>query len=142
MCKKTWFCIPNSVLILFGILLGVTNALVWYYGFIPYVRPMIPYALIFAIILFVLTAILKARCGNSEEEGIGGLCLTSTCASLRRYSPTVLITSAIFIVFSIVVLATFLPFFVRTVLAFIGCISFWCMLFVFLGMVFCMLYKR
>ncbi|MEL4106482.1 hypothetical protein AAFA46_06555 [Oscillospiraceae bacterium WX1] len=112
--------------------------MVWYYGFIQYVREMIPYALAFGVILFVMTAILKARCGNMAE----GICLTSTCSSLRKYSLVILISAAIFIVFSMIVLATFLPLLVRLILAFIGSISFWTMLFEFVAMLFCMLYRR
>lgn len=117
--------------------MGSANALIWQAGYIPFVRPMIPYALFFAIILFVITVIMKARCGNTAE-----LCLTSTCASLRKYSPVILIAASIFIVFSMVVLATYLPYAFRLALAFIGSIAFWTMLFEFVAMVFCILYRR
>ncbi len=135
---KSLFCIPNFVLVLLGAIFGTASGLMWYYGYIQFVRPMIPYAMVFAIILFVVTAVLKARCGNMAE----GLCLTSTCSSLRKYSPMVMVSAAVFIVFSIIVLATFLPFAVRTVLSFIGSVSFFTLLFEFISMIFCMLYRR
>ena len=134
---KHLFCIPNFVLVIFGILFGTASALVWNGGYIQFVRPTLPYVLVFAILLFVVTAVLKAKCGNTEEK-----CLSSTCFSLRKYSPLIMITSAIFIVFSIVVLATYLPYTFRLILAFIGSISFWTMLFEFMAMVACIVYRR
>ena len=131
-------CIPNSVLVFLGFLLGTISALVWNGGYIDFVREMIPYALALAIILFVFTAVLKARCGNTQEFP----CLTSTCASLRKYSPIVIICAVIFIVFSLIVLATFLSHTIRFVLAFIGSISFWTMLLEFTAMISCILYRR
>jgi hypothetical protein len=130
--------VPNFVLVVLGAIFGAATGLLWYYGFIQFVRDMIPYALVIAVILFVVTAVLKARCGNMAE----GLLLTSTCSSLRKYSGVLMIAAAIFIVFSIIVLATFLPFVARVILAFIGSVTFFTMLFEFVGMIFCMLYRR
>ncbi len=135
---KSLFCVPNWVLVLLGAIFGTATALLWYYGYILFVRSTIPYVLVLAVIFFVMTSVLKARCGNMAE----GLCLTSTCSSLRKYSPLVLISSAVFIVFSIVVLATYLPFLVRTILAFVGSISFFTMIFEFISMIFCIMYRR
>ena len=125
------------MLVILGAILGTVNALVWYFGFIPFVRAMIPFALFFVVLIFVVTAVLKSRCGNTPE-----VILTSTCSALRKYSPVIIISAAIFVVFSIVVLATFLPFPVRFALAFIGSISFWTMLFEFVAMIFCMWFRR
>ncbi len=131
------FCIPNYLLIIFALLLGVITALVWNAGYIEFVRDTIPYAMFFAVILFIVTAVMKFRCGNSDER-----CLTPTCFSLRKYSAAVIVASAVFIVFSIVVLATYLPYTWRFILAFIGSISFWTMLLDFTAMIFCILYRR
>ena len=135
---KSLFCIPNFVLVLLGVIFGTAAALMWVYGLMPMVRVMIPYALIFAIILFVVTAVLKARCGSMDE----GPCLTSTCSSLRKYSALVMISAAIFIVFSICLMASSMPILVKTISAFVGSISFFTLLFEFLAMIFCMMYRR
>lgn len=136
---KSLFCIPNFVLVILATLLGAASALVWYFGLIQFVREMIPYALAFAVVLFAVTAILKAKCGNMNGEV---LCLTSTCSSLRKYSPIIFVSALLFIVFAIIVLATFLPFVVRIILAIIGSISFWTLLLSFAAMLFCIMYRR
>lgn len=117
----------------FGILIGVVNALVWVFGYINFVRPMIPYALFSIVFMFITTAVLKAACGNARL--LEGTFPSPTCRSVSTYSPVILITAAIFIVFAIVVLATHLAFVVRIVLAFIGCVSFWVMLLSFVAMI-------
>lgn len=143
MSTKSCFCIPNFVLIILGVLIGIANALAWYFGLIPFVRPMIPYALGVIVVLFTVTVILKAKCACSTGEGIGcGLCLCSTCASVRKYSTAIIIAGIVFVVFAILVLATFLPFAIRFALAFIGSIAFWIMLLVFAAMIFCMFFKH
>jgi hypothetical protein len=135
---KSLFCIPNFVLWIIGALFGASSALVWNAGFIQNVRGTIPYVLVLAVILFAITAVLKARCGNTAE-----VVLTSTCSSLRKYSPSVIITAAIVIVFAIFVIATVLTLpTLKLVLAFVGAISFWTMLLEFIAMVSCMLYRR
>lgn len=137
------FCIPSFVLIILGVLVGIGTALAWFFGLIPFVRAMIPYALGVIVVLFAVTAVLKARCAYSSIDGIGsGLCLCSTCASVRKYSTAIIVAGAVFVVFAILVLATFLPFAVRFALAFIGSIAFWIMLFEFVAMIFCMFYKH
>lgn len=121
-----------------GALFGTGTALIWNAGFVQNVRVTIPYVLVLAIILFAITAVLKARCGNTAE-----VVLTSTCSSLRKYSPFVIITAAIVIVISILILATVLTLpTLKLVLAFIGAIEFWTMLLEFIAMIFCMLYRR
>jgi len=118
--------------VIFGIILGTLNALLWVFGCIDYVRAMIPYALLFGALLLITTAILKARCECARS--ISANHPVTTCMSVNRYTPLILITDTIFIVFSITVLATYLTFEVRVLLAFIGCISFWIMLFSFVAM--------
>lgn len=134
---KSLFCIPGWVVAILAVLFGTATALLWNFGFIQFVRAMIPFGLGIGVIVFAITALLKARCGNTAE-----VILTSTCSSLRRYSPFIMIAALIFLVFAIVVLATFLPFTVRLVLAYIGSISFFTMLFEFVAMVLCMWFRR
>jgi hypothetical protein len=96
-----------------------------------------PFVLFFVVFILGITAVLKARCGNTPE-----VVLTSTCSSLRKYSPVIIIGAVIFIVFTVVVMATFLPFPLRFALAFIGSISFWAVLSEFVAMLFCMWFRR
>lgn len=117
--------------IFFGTLMGITTALIWMFGFINLVKPMIPYALFFVVLTFIATAVLKAKCGRQAE----GVCTSPTCKSVNLYTPLIMITAAIFIVFGLFVLATILPLVIRTVFAFIGSIAFWVMLFSFVFMI-------
>jgi len=141
-CRKNKHCISTGLLVLFGILLGVIVALVWYFGFAVFTRAMVPYALAFAIVLFIFTAIFKAVCGNSKSACHQEVRLSPTCCSLSKYSPLILISAAISIVGSLVFLATDLTFTWKVILAFIDAISFEAMLFGFLGMISCISFKR
>lgn len=129
--------IPSYVPVLAGFVLGIINALLWYFGFIPFVRPMIPYALAVVVVLFAITAVLKARCSSGEP-----MARSSTCASVRQYFPYIMIAGTVMVLFAIVVLATYLSLTVRLVLAFIGSISFFVMLFTFVAMIFSMTCRR
>lgn len=135
-------CISNGLIILFGFILGALSSLAWYFGYVQHARDMIPYALAFAIILFITTAIFRAVCGNSTRECHQDFRISPTCCSVNKYSPLVLLTAAIFIVFSMVFLATYLPYIARVIMSFIGSISFWTMLFAFIGMIFCISYRH
>lgn len=134
--------VPVFLLILLGIVLGIATALLWYFGYVPYVRPMIPYAFAFAVVIFIVTAILKAKCGFTERAACERINMSQACVSLRIYSPLVLIAAAVFIVFVILHLASYFPFAVRAVLAFIGSISFWTMLLSFISMICCISQKH
>ena len=142
MCCKNSNCISNGLLILFGILFGVAIALIWVFGFAVFSRAMVPYALAFAIILFITTAIFRAICGNNQCECHHEYHLSPTCCSLSKYSPLVLISAVICIVASLIFLATNFTFTGKAILAFICAISFSTMLSGFLGMIFCISFKR
>ena len=135
-------CISQALIIIVGILIGSINALIWFFHNIRFVREMIPYALFFGIVIFVITAVMKAKCGGPQCMDQDGFHISPTCVSVRKYSLLIMITGAIFIVFSMVVLATYLPFIVRTVLAFIGSISFWILLLTFITMIACIFRRR
>lgn len=142
MCCNNRNCISNGLVILFGVLFGVLVALVWFFGFAIFTRAMVPYALAFAIILFITTAIFRAICGNYRSECHQEFHLTPTCCSLSKYSPLILISAAISIVASLVFLATNFTFTGNAILAFIDAISFGTMLFGFLGMILCISFRR
>jgi len=133
--------VSNALIITLGILFGVLSSLAWYFGYVLHARDMIPYALAFGVIHFITTAIFRATLGASRSEGHGEF-HSSMSLCLRRYSPLVLITSAVFIVFSLVFLATYLPYTARVIMSFIGSISFWTMLFAFMGMIHSMPYRH
>ncbi len=143
MCGKRE-CVSNGLLVFLGLLFGVAAALVWYFEaqYVRYVREMLPFALVFAIVLFVVTAILKAKCGCSLRSAAEGCHIDCTCLSVCKYSSLVLIAAAVFIVFSLIVLATYFPFIDRAILAFIGSIAFWTMLFSFIAMILCISCRR
>ena len=132
-------CRPSVILTtLLGVLIGIVNALAWYFGFINSVRIMIPYALAFVILLFITTAILKAKCGNIrcvEEKCLDAERYNKTCNNVNCYANLIILVAAIFIVFAIIVLATSFPFDINAILAFIGCIAFWIMLISFVLMI-------
>ncbi len=142
MCCRDRHCISNGLLILFGILLGVAVALIWYFGFAVFTRAMVPYALAFAIVLFITTAIFRAICGTSPRVCHQEFHLSPTCCSLSKYSPAILISGAISIVASLVFLATDLAVVGKVILAFILAISFETMLIGFLAMILCISFRR
>ncbi|NLW65520.1 MAG: hypothetical protein GXY26_04750 [Clostridiales bacterium] len=137
MCRRKECCVSIVLLLFIGLVLGVANVLIWYFGNILYVREMLPFALAFAIVLFITTSILRVKYGLCESI-VAEKCHTLfSCNSLRKYSPVILITAAIFIIFSMVVLATYLSLTMRVILAFTGAVSFWIMLPSFITMVLC-----
>jgi hypothetical protein len=129
------------LLIILGIILGTGSGLTWYYGYVQFVRAMVPYALAVAVVMLVSTAALRARYGNPGTEVDENLQNTSGI-SIRRYSPLILITAVVFIAFSLVVLGTYLPLIYRIILSYVGSISFWTMLFSFAAMIMNILYRR
>ncbi len=141
MCRRNKCGTPNALVVLLGFVFGISIALAWYFGFVDYVRQMIPFALAFAIVLFTTTAIFKALNGESSGKG-PEKCYPSFRFCLCKYSPLLLISAAVFIAFSLLFLATYLPFAARVVMAFIGSISFWTMFFTFISMILCMPCRR
>lgn len=143
MSCKTKYCCPNALLIILGLIAGIPNAMAWCAGYVQYVRQMIPFTFAFSVIIFIITAVLRVIYYNQERTATDNCCcLNPVIFSLNKYSPLVLIASAIFIIFSTTMMATYLPFIGRAILAFIGSISFWTMLFGFIAMIFCASYSR
>ena len=120
MCRRNYI-----FMWLIGLILGIGSAVAWYFGYVLYVREMLPYAIAFGIILFVTTAVLRFAYGDLREWKFG----------IRKLSPLVLITAAIFIVVGLFVLATYLSMTLRMTLAIVGSISFWMMLLGFITMI-------
>ena len=123
MCRKN--CILSVII---GLILGIASALLWYFGYVLYLREMLPFALAFGIILFITTVVLRFVCGNAEE-------CNCVCRCIHKLSPLVIITAAIFIVAALIVLATYLSLTLRLILALVGGISFFIMLAVFIAMI-------
>lgn len=140
MCRRR--CVSTALLVFIGLIFGAVTALVWYFGPILFVREMLPFALAFAIVIFVFTAILRVKCGSPIRAAIEECHKNITCMSIRKYSPLIMITAAVFIVFSLTVLASYFSLTVRAILALIGATSFWTMLISFIVMIFCISYKH
>ncbi len=114
----------------FGLLLGSTTALLWYFHVITLVKAAVPYAYVSAVLMLIEVAVLKARCGNETD----GFCLTPTGASVWKFSPMVIISAAVFILFSLVVVSANMSMVLKTILAFIGSISYWTLLLGFVSL--------
>jgi hypothetical protein len=119
------------LLIILCIVLGVAAALIWFYGPVLLVRDMLPYALGVTVVMLTTTSIMKAQCGNSPEDWH----LSQTYLSLSRFSAIVIISAAVFIVFALTVMATYFSLTVRMILAIVGSVSFFVMLFAFIDMI-------
>ncbi|HAN20764.1 MAG TPA: hypothetical protein DCP51_03685 [Clostridiales bacterium] len=135
-------CVPKLLIIFLGLIFGIASAYAWFFGYIEFVRDTIPYAYAIALVLLILTSVLKAKCGSTaycietEEHHV-----SPTCLSVCKYSSFILFTSALFIVFSLIQLATNLSVIVKFSLGLIGAVSFWIMLFAFISMIYCIYLK-
>lgn len=141
-CCNNKHCISIGLLVLFGILFGVAVALVWFFGFAVFTRAMVPYALALAIVLLATTVIFRAICGNPYRGCRQEFHESPTCCSLSKYSPLVLISSAVCIIGCLIFLAIDWVFTWKAVLAFVDAISFGIMVFGFFAMVFCISFKH
>ena len=121
----------------FGILLGAFEATLWLFGLIPTVRQIVPYAAADAMLIFALTPVLavfsRTRPPLPEERE-----KERRFPCLGKYVKTIMIAATVFLIFVQIFLGTDLVFTARAILAFIGSLSFWVMLVVFLAMVFTM----
>jgi len=135
MCKRRF--VSPALLIFLGFVFGAVTALIWYFGPVLFVRDMLPFALAFAIIIFIVTAILWLKCGYNTRATEEECHRIITCICIRKYFPIIMISAAVFIVFSLTVLASFFSLTVRAILAFLGSTSFWTMLISFITMTFC-----
>lgn len=125
-----------------GILFGLVEASLWVSGNIPQVRFIFPYAAADALLIFALTPILAVfsnKMRNSEDSDCGH-CHSDSW--LSGYVRTIMISSTAFLIFTQVYVGTVLPRMIKIPLSFVGSISFWIMLIVFLAMVFHLVRRR
>lgn len=134
----------SKILIIFlSLILGIASSYAWFFGYIEFVREMVPYACAFAIFILITTSIFKAKCGSTEYYSESdGHQVNSTYSSVCKYSTFITIASSLFVAFSITMLATHLSVITRFVLSLIGSISFWTMFFSFVSMICCIHLKR
>jgi len=133
-CRRS---IPRTLLVFLGALLGVASAYAWFLGYVEYVRGTLPYAFAFALVLLIVTAILKAKCGNTisfhEDQDHH---MSPTCFSVNKYSTLVIIAAAFMLLVSLIVMATYLSLVARFIIGLIGAISVWTMLLSFVFMIY------
>ena len=131
------------IAIVTGLLFGIAEALLWFFGLIPFIRDIIPYATADALLIVALTVFIvlfsnpkpiwhcNDPCKKEDPEKWYG------CPCLYGYVKAILIAAAIFLIFIQIFIGATLPFAAKVILAFIGSTSFWTMLTTFIGLVFC-----
>ena len=141
MNRVSCFVLMTTAVIL-GILSGIAQAFLWVDNLIPFVRQMAPYAAADALLIFGITAIIALfyRSPGRAGEECPQKCPFLGC--LVSFVKTIMISSAVFLVFVQVMVGTAFPFVVKAILAFIGSISFWIMLLTFIALVIWIARKR
>lgn len=102
--------VPIFVQILFILILAVTPFVFWILNLATFVRFATIFAVIFAALVFVTTAVIIGQCGFTRVFGEHRDCGNLTCCILHRYSPAVFISAAIFILAGLTTLAVALAF--------------------------------
>lgn len=145
MCSKhcKLYCLFIILVIFIGILIGLSEASLWIFGFIPTVRFIIPYATADALLIFALTPILAlwASKRSSDAKCDENDCRSSTIC-LNGYVKTIMITDTIFLIFVQIFVGTLLPRIAKIILSLVGSTSFWVMLIAFIVMVFYIIRRR
>jgi hypothetical protein len=109
-----------GVFVLLGLLFGATQAIL-YLTLQFAVRPMLPYAVALALLIFALTTIITII----RRDLWNGL-----------YIRTIMIAAAVFFIFGQIVVGSMPTGILKTILAFIGSTSFWVMLMTYIGLIF------
>jgi hypothetical protein len=127
--------------VIIGLLIGAIEATLWIFGDITKVRFIIPYATADALLIFALTPILAILSNRSDLARIdeGAHC---SGQHLSPYVKTIMISTAVFLIFVQIFVGTLIPFSIKGVLAFVGSFSFWVMLTAFISMVFYLVRKK
>ena len=141
MCNERWHrCTALlGIGVSLGIIFGAIEAGLWFGGYIPMIRAIVPYAAADALLIFALTSIAAVVLyvfGSASGER----CLSVQCFS--DYIAVVLIAAAVFLLFVQVFLGTVMAFSAKVIFAFIGSISFWVMLTSFLAFIFTLIRRR
>ena len=133
--------IPFALAMIAAACVGAAEAIIWHEGFMPFVRPMIPFAILLAILILTVASLLAVKISFG---GRNPYCREES-RLFHGYSlslGTLLFSSAVQIVFGLTVLSTCLPYAAKTVLAFAGSFSFWMMLLTFLETILCVIRRR
>jgi hypothetical protein len=109
-----------GLFVLLGLLFGATEA-VLYLNLLFAVRPMLPYAVALALLIFALTSIIAIW-----RKGL--------CNVL--YVRTIIIAAAVFLIFAQILVGSAPTGVLKIILAIIGSTSFWVMLMTYIGLVF------
>lgn len=128
--------VPVAVIVLFVLILAVVPFVMWMLGYTPFIRVMVPFATALSLVLLAVTAVLIAASGFRRV--FGSHCDDSlTCCMLRKFSPSVLVSSGISLVIgmTVIALAYTFPGIGKLILAVIGAIAFAIMLITFISMI-------
>jgi hypothetical protein len=106
--------------VLIGLILGATEAIL-YLSFLFSVRPMLPYAVALALLIFALTTIIT-------------IMRKDLCNSF--FIRTIMIAATIFLIFAQILVGSMPTGALKVILAIIGSTSFWVMLTTYIGLVF------
>lgn len=140
-CSRNRWLVVFAVI--YGILFGLSEAALWILGFIPRVRFIIPYAAADAMLIFALTPIIALIASRSSNDLLGtenesrhsGL-------NLGKYVTTIMISSAVFLIFVQIYVGTVLTRTIKILLSFVGSISFWVMFVTFIMFVIYLFRRR
>lgn len=135
--------ISRTLIIFLGVFLGIASSYAWFLGYIEFVRETLPYLFAYSLLLLLMTAILKARCGNapvftSDESHP----VNPTYVSVSKYSTIVLIAAAILLIVTMTIMATHLSVILRFILGLIAGTSLWISFLAFISMIYCIYLKR
>lgn len=129
---------PIWEILLFSVTVGVILTFLWASSLVIFARLMVPYALGIAALIFIVTAIMSAKCGCTDDHREPCRPCSPTCMSIGKYSATVIISAAIVLLLILVFIATNLPFVAKAIVAFLTTTSFSTTLLTFIVMIFSM----
>lgn len=109
-----------GLFVLLGLIFGATEAIL-YLSLQFAIRPMLPYAVALALLIFALTTVIAII----RRDLWNGL-----------YIRTIMIAAAVFLIFGQIIVGSMPTGVIKTILAFIGSTSFWVMLMTYIGLVF------
>ena len=137
-----WISLIGSVVI--GVVFGLTEALLWNFGFITAIHAIVPYAVADALLIFLIASAIAIWIGSMYVR----LCLLerikNTCflQCLARHVGVVMIAAAIFLIFVQIFVGMTLSLPAKAILAFVGSLSFWVMFTTFLSTIISLMRPR
>ena len=112
--------------VLLGFIFGTTEAIL-YLNLLFAARPIIPYAVALALLIFALTSIIA-------------IVRRDLCNGI--YIRTIMIAATVFLIFAQIVVGSMPTGAIKAILTFIGSTSFWVMLMTYIGLIFHLVRKN